>query len=45
MSEEKMVIDSGAPVSLVSHKWLIHYLENARVLERLVEREANNQKF
>ena len=41
----KMVIDSGAPVSLVSHKWLTHYLENARVLEKQVEREANNQKF
>ena len=41
----KMVIDSGVPVSLVSHKWLKDYLENARVLEKQVERGANNRKF
>ena len=40
-----MVIDSGAPVSLVSSTWLKNYLESAKVSDEEVERSSSNQRY
>ena len=40
-----MVIDSGAPVSLVSSTWLKNYLKEFKVDNEEVERSGSNQRF
>ena len=44
-TENMMVIDSGAPVSLVSSAWLENYLKEAKVDDEEVEKSSSNRRF
>ena len=44
-TESMIVIDSGAPVSLVSSTWLENYLKEAKVDDEEVERSGSNRRF
>ena len=43
--EHMMVIDSGAPVSLVSSAWLKQYMKDAKVDNEEVKRESSCRRF
>ena len=40
-----MVIDSGAPVSLVSSAWFQNYLKEAKVDNEEVKKSSSNRRF
>merc|ERR1712237_94091 len=43
--ENLMIVDSGAPVSLMSSAWLNNYLKEAKVYQSEVEKSSSNQRF
>ena len=43
--EDSMVIDSGAPVSLVSSTWLKNYVKEAKVEDENVVKASSNRRF
>merc|ERR1712030_59767 len=43
--ENLMIVDSGAPVSLMSSAWLKNYLKEAKVDPSEIERSSSNQRF
>ena len=44
-ANDMMVIDLGAPVSLVSSNWLENYMRNMRIDDGEVERSRDNRRF
>ena len=40
-----MIIDSGAPVSLVSSKWLKNYIKEAKVEDESIVKASSNRRF
>merc|ERR1712105_60980 len=43
--ENLMIVDSGAPVSLMSSAWLNNYLKEAKIDQSEVERSSSNRRF
>ena len=43
--ENVMIVDSGAPVSLMSSAWLSNYLKEAKVDHKEVEKSSSNRRF
>ena len=43
--ENSMIIDSGAPVSLISSTWLKNYIEEAKVEDESVLKTSSNRRF
>merc|ERR1711905_20449 len=43
--ENLMIVDSGAPVSLMSSAWLKNYMKEAKIYQSEVERTSSNQRF
>ena len=43
--ENMMVIDSGAPVSLMSSTWFQNYLKESKVDNEEVQKSSSNQRF
>merc|ERR1712030_13939 len=44
-TENSMIIDSGAPVSLVSNAWLKNYMAEAKVGDERIKQESNSRRF
>merc|ERR1711905_36468 len=44
-TDNSMIIDSGAPVSLVSNAWLKNYMEEAKVGDESIKQESNSRRF
>merc|ERR1711905_37893 len=42
-TENSMIIDSGAPVSLISNAWLKNYMEQAKVGDESIRKESNRE--
>ena len=42
--ENSMIIDSGAPVSLVSSTWLKNYVKEAKVEEESIVKASSNRR-
>merc|ERR1712030_45699 len=45
MGDNSMIIDSGAPVSLMSSAWLANYIEEAKVFNEDITKSSSNQRF
>merc|ERR1712090_37736 len=43
--DNSMIIDSGAPVSLISSTWLKNYIEEAKVEDESVLKTSSNRRF
>ena len=43
--ENMMIIDSGAPVSLMSSAWFNNYLKEAKVDDKEVQKSSSNRQF
>merc|ERR1712055_910177 len=43
--DNSMIIDSGAPVSLISSTWLTNYIEEAKVETEQVTKSSSNRRF
>ena len=43
--DNDMIIDSGAPVSLMSSTWFANYIEEAKVENEEILRNSNNRRF
>ena len=41
----RMLIDSGAPVSLISSDWLEKYMRNTKMEDGVMERSADSKRF
>merc|ERR1711905_38909 len=44
-TENSMIIDSGAPVSLISNAWLKNYMEEAKVGDESIRKASSNRRF
>merc|ERR1712030_78564 len=44
-TENSMIIDSGAPVSLISNAWLKNYMEQAKVGDESIRKASSNRRF
>merc|ERR1712105_452427 len=44
-TDNSMIIDSGAPVSLISYAWLKNYMAEAKVGEESIKQENNSRRF
>merc|ERR1712030_140420 len=45
MGDNSMIIDSGAPVSLMSSAWLANYIEEAKVFNEDITKSSSNRRF
>ena len=43
--ENSMIIDSGAPVSLISSTWLKNYIKEAKVEDESIVKASSNRRF
>ena len=43
--ETNMIIDSGAPVSLMSSNWFANYIEEAKVENEEIRKSSSNRRF
>merc|ERR1712074_323033 len=43
--DTSMIIDSGAPVSLISSTWLTNYIEEAKVDNEEISKSSSNRRF